>query len=183
VSQFDKSVIPGEPNDIGRDPESRKIAENQMILDPGSHPAPRDLAGMTNCDTVSRRRGLTIYLFQGGFMATDQSDKGSKAAGSTTTQAGAQPKIVWDDSGMRSVYANVSNVAGGREEIVLLFGMNQAWHAGQKEVKVQLTDRIVLSPFAAKRFSMLLNNVLQDYEKRYGTLEVGAPQAPPSSIQ
>ena len=116
-------------------------------------------------------------------MATDQSDKGSKAAGSTATRAGAQPKIVWDDSGMRSVYANVSNVAGGREEIVLLFGMNQAWHAGQKEVKVQLTDRIVLSPFAAKRFSMLLNNVLQDYEKRYGALEVGAPQAPPSSIQ
>jgi hypothetical protein len=127
---------------------------------------------MTNCDTVSGRGGLTIYLFQGGFMATDQSDKGSKAAGSAKTQAGAQPKIVWDDSNMRSVYANVSNVAGTREEIVLLFGMNQAWHAGQKEVKVQLTDRIVLSPFAAKRFSMLLNNVLQDYEKRYGTPSV-----------
>ena len=108
-------------------------------------------------------------------MATKESKKVSKAS--------AQPKIVWDDSDMRSVYANVSNVAGGREEVVLLFGMNQAWHAGQKEVKVQLTDRIVLSPFAAKRFSMLLNNVLQDYEKRYGALEVGAPQAPPSSIQ
>jgi len=108
-------------------------------------------------------------------MATDQSKKGSKVD--------AQPKIVWDDSGMRSVYANVSNVAGTREEIVLLFGMNQAWHAGQKEVKVQLTDRIVLSPFAAKRFSMLLNNVLQDYEKRYGPLEVGSPQAPPASVQ
>ena len=108
-------------------------------------------------------------------MATDQSKKVSKA--------GSQPKIVWDDSSMRSVYANVSNVAGTREEIVLLFGMNQAWHAGQKEVRVQLTDRIVLSPFAAKRFSMLLNNVLQDYEKRYGALEVGALQAPPASVQ
>jgi hypothetical protein len=85
---------------------------------------------------------------------------------------------------MRSVYSNVSNVAGGREEIVLLFGMNQAWHAGQKEVKVQLTDRIVLSPFAAKRLSILLNSVLQDYEKRYGVLEVGGPQTPsPSTVQ
>ena len=108
-------------------------------------------------------------------MATNQSKKGSKAV--------AQPQIVWDDSSMRSVYANVSNVAGTREEIVLLFGMNQAWHAGQKEVKVQLTDRIVLSPFAAKRFSILLNNILQDYEKRYGMLEVGAPQTPPASVQ
>ena len=110
-------------------------------------------------------------------------DKTTKGRGTAAQQAGAQPRIVWDDSNMRSVYSNVSNVAGGREEIVLLFGMNQAWHAGQKEVKVQLTDRIVLSPFAAKRLSMLLNNVLQDYEKRYGVLEIGAPQAPPSTVQ
>ena len=115
-------------------------------------------------------------------MAAEEKGKG-RGAGKTAAQAGAQAKIVWDDSGMRSVYANVSNVAGTREEIVLLFGMNQAWHAGQKEVKVQLTDRIVLSPFAAKRLSVLLNNVLQDYENRYGTLEVGAPQTPPSSVQ
>jgi hypothetical protein len=92
-------------------------------------------------------------------------------------------KIVWDDSNMRSVYANVSNVAGGREEIVLLFGMNQSWHAGQKEVKVQLTDRIVLSPFAAKRLSILLNNVLQDYEKRYGALDIGTQRPEGSTIQ
>jgi hypothetical protein len=112
-------------------------------------------------------------------MAEDKTTKGRGAP--TQAQAGAQPRIVWDDSNMRSVYSNVSNVAGGREEIVLLFGMNQAWHAGQKEVKVQLTDRIVLSPFAAKRLSILLSNVVQDYEKRYGVLEVGAPQAPPAS--
>ncbi|HDR15277.1 MAG TPA: DUF3467 domain-containing protein [Desulfobacteraceae bacterium] len=91
-------------------------------------------------------------------------------------QAGGQPRIVWDDTNMRSVYCNVSNVAGGREEIVLLFGMNQAWHSGQKEIKVELSDRVVLSPFAAKRLSVLLNNVLADYEKRYGALNIGAPQ-------
>jgi hypothetical protein len=36
------------------------------------------------------------------------------------TPAGGQPKIVWDDSNMHSVYANVGNAAGTREEIVLL---------------------------------------------------------------
>ena len=106
-------------------------------------------------------------------MADQKNEKGA--------QAGGQPKIVWDDSSMRSSYCNVSNVAGGREEIVLLFGMNQAWHSGQKEVKVQLSDRIVMSPFAAKRLSILLNNVLADYEKRYGKLDLGIPQAPPAS--
>ncbi len=63
-------------------------------------------------------------------------------------------------------------MAGTREEIVLLFGMNRAWHAGQKEVKVQLTDRTVLSPFAAKRLAVLVNNVVRDYESRYGALEI-----------
>ncbi len=122
-------------------------------------------------------------------MANEKSDKGGRdagaagGAGATTTQAPGQMKIVWDDSDMRSVYANVSNVAGGREEIVLLFGMNQSWHAGQKEVKVQLTDRVVLSPFAAKRLSILLNNVINDYEKRYGALEVGVQRPEGATVQ
>ena len=52
VSLFDRTVIPGEQNNVERDPESSELAENPIILDPGSHPARRDLAGMTNCDTV-----------------------------------------------------------------------------------------------------------------------------------
>jgi hypothetical protein len=84
-----------------------------------------------------------------------------------------QPNIVWDDSNMRSVYANVTNVTGGREEIILLFGMNQAWQASQTEVKVQLNERLVLSPFAAKRLSILLSKTMAEYEKRFGVLNVG----------
>ena len=84
---------------------------------------------------------------------------------------------------MRSVYANATNVGGGREEIVLLFGMNQAWHAAQKEIKVQLTDRIILSPFAAKRLSTLLNKVLTDYESRYGKMQVEPTRPPTTSVQ
>ena len=103
--------------------------------------------------------------------------------GAEPEQAAGQTKIIWDDSNMRSIYANATNVAGGREEIVLLFGMNQAWHAGQKEIRIQLSDRVILSPFAAKRLSLLLNNVLKDYESRYGVLDLGSPQTPSSSVQ
>jgi hypothetical protein len=88
-------------------------------------------------------------------------------------QPHTQSRIIWDDSNMRSSYANVANVAGGREEIVLLFGMNQSWHSGQKEIKVHLADRIVMSPYAAKRFAQTLNKVLSDYEARYGKLDTG----------
>jgi len=114
-------------------------------------------------------------------MANEEKKETGAAAGAT--QTAGQIKIVWDDSNMRSVYANVSNVAGGREEIVLLFGMNQSWHAGQKDIKIQLTDRIVLSPFAAKRLSILLNNVLADYEKKFGNLEIGVQRPEGSALQ
>jgi hypothetical protein len=99
---------------------------------------------------------------------------GNEAKESADRGAGAaQRKIRWDDSNMRSVYANVCNVAGTREEVVLLFGMNQAWHSAQEEVTIQLADRVVLSPFVAKRLSILLNNVIRDYETKYGALDVG----------
>ncbi len=86
------------------------------------------------------------------------------------TGAPAQPQIKWDDSTMTSSYSNVCNVASTREEVVLLFGINQAWHSAQKEIPVQLTDRIILSPLAAKRLSILLANILKEYEARFGAL-------------
>jgi hypothetical protein len=91
----------------------------------------------------------------------------------STPEAPAGPKIRWDDSQMQSSYANVCNVASTREEFVLLFGINQAWQAGQAEIPIQLTDRIIISPFVAKRLGLLLTNVLQEYENRFGSL--GAP--------
>src|SRR5207248_10461172 len=97
-----------------------------------------------------------------------------RTATATRPTDGAQPaqqmRVRWDDTGMKSSYANVANVASTREEVVLLFGVNQAWHAGQREIPVQLSDRIILSPFAAKRLSVLLANVLREYESRFGAL-------------
>ena len=81
-------------------------------------------------------------------------------------------KIKWDDASMKSAYANVCNVSSTREEVVLLFGVNQAWNRGQKELTIQLTDRIIVSPFAAKRLSMLLGAVVKEYESRFGALDI-----------
>jgi len=108
-------------------------------------------------------------------MATEKSTKAA-AATEATPQADDQLKIRWESSNMRSIYANVCNVAGTREEIVLFFGMNQSWDAAQKEMTVQVSDRIVLSPFVAKRLALVLSNVIRDYESRYGKLEVEARQ-------
>ena len=96
----------------------------------------------------------------------------AREAAARRAAATGTPQIKWDDSNMKSSYANVCNVASTREEVVLLFGINQAWHGGQQEVTVQLTDRIILTPFAAKRLSILLSNLIQQHETRFGALSV-----------
>jgi hypothetical protein len=89
------------------------------------------------------------------------------------TRPVAAPQTVrWDDSNLKSSYANVCNVSSTREEVVLVFGINQAWERGKSEVQVQLSDRIILSPFAAKRLAGLLANVMREYESRFGLLNV-----------
>lgn len=99
----------------------------------------------------------------------------AKAAESTDIKGMEGTRIKWDDSQMRSSYANVCNVTSTREEVVMLFGMNQAWSRGQKDITIQLTERIVISPYAAKRLSMLLQGVVAEYEKRFGPLNTDMP--------
>jgi hypothetical protein len=90
------------------------------------------------------------------------------------------PKVKWVDTDMSTSYANVCNVASTREEVTLLFGTNQTWHNNQGEVSVRLSDRVILSPFAAKRLALLLGNVIQEYEKRFGSLGLEeVPAVPP----
>ena|SRR5437667_6798713 len=105
-------------------------------------------------------------------MADEQTVKATPITANQRAAVATSPSVKWDDANMRSSYANVCNVASTREEVVLLFGINQAWHAGQKEVTVQLTDRIILSPFAAKRLSVLLSNLLREHEGRFGALSL-----------
>ena len=111
-------------------------------------------------------------------MTQKQNEKEDKAMEKKDAKAaaGTQQTLRWDDSKMTSTYANVCNVSSTREEVTLLFGTNQSWHTGQPELTVQLTDRIILNPFAAKRLSMLLNNIIKEYESRFGELRIEQPK-------
>jgi hypothetical protein len=89
----------------------------------------------------------------------------------------ATPKVKWDTGNMKSSYANVCNVASTREEVVVMFGLSQAWSGTEDAVSVQVNDRVILSPYAAKRLALLLNNVVQQYESRFGSLETPSQPA------
>ena len=97
-------------------------------------------------------------------MATSGKGKTKQAEAGTGTQ------IQWKTDNLKNTYSNVCNVTSTREEVVFLFGINQAWERGQKELEIELTDRIIMSPFGAKRLQQLLGNLLDEYETRYGPL-------------
>lgn len=78
----------------------------------------------------------------------------------------------WDTSQMETTYANSVNASSTREEVSLFFGTNQAWNVTPgDEIRIKLSDRIVLNPFAAKRLLALLQQIIDEYEKRFGALE------------
>jgi len=84
------------------------------------------------------------------------------------------PQVNWDQSQMRTEFANVVNVFSTREEFSILFGMNNTWRdPGTKTFDVKLSNRIVLTPFAAKRLSKLLTDCVTDFERRNGPLNIG----------
>ncbi len=81
--------------------------------------------------------------------------------------------IEWIDSGMATHFANVVNVQGTREQIDLFFGTNRTWNVTPESgVTVELSNRLILTPLAAKRLASVLNNVLREHEARYGALNL-----------
>lgn len=80
-------------------------------------------------------------------------------------------RITWDGSDAHNVYANVAQVKASREEFMLLFGASQTGQAEQNDLRVQLNERIILNPGAAKRLAIQLNKGIQAYESSFGFLD------------
>lgn len=99
----------------------------------------------------------------------EESDNNNGAAGGQRKA----PTVVWDDSELQTTYANVVNSSSTREEVTVFFGTNQTWNlTTDNEVKVKLSNRVIMNPIAAKRLWVLLGAVLKEHESRNGTIEV-----------
>ena len=90
--------------------------------------------------------------------------------------AANQPEVVWNDTNMKSVYVNATNVVAGREEVMMLLGVNRVWKMNQEKVDVDIAERVVMTPFTAKRLAIMLGATLKAYEAKYGKIEIGLPE-------
>ena len=98
-------------------------------------------------------------------------DDKAPGSGKRAATADGQQQIRLTAANLKSTYCNMCNANTTREEVVLNFGVNQNWDRGQGEIEVALEHRIILSPFAAKRLSQMLGNLIEEYETRYGELK------------
>ena len=84
--------------------------------------------------------------------------------------AQAQQTLIVDDSGVSAGYANFCRVSSTPEELILDLGLNPNPYA-TGEVKVPVTQRIIMNHFTAKRLLSALSMALQRHEQAFGVLE------------
>jgi len=100
-------------------------------------------------------------------MATKAPAEGKENA----EQPQGNAKVRWNTQNLKSSYANFCNATSTREEVVLNFGVSNNWERTPQDMEIELSHRIVLSPFAAKRLAGILSKLVQEYETRYGELK------------
>ena len=92
---------------------------------------------------------------------------------STETTAPVQQNvtITMKDSRAEVTYANFFRVNSTTEEIILEVGLNPH-PLGTERVELEITQRLVLNPFTAKRLAMALAETIKRHEHAFGTIEI-----------
>ena len=116
---------------------------------------------------------------QQGPRLVNQSDtatgQGASDANQQQPPQGTQRRIMLDDRGITTQYANFFAVSMGTDEVFLTFG-NQFGDA----TRVRLESRVVLSPANTKRMLMALSQVVRMYEERHGVIDITPRQPQPA---
>ncbi len=106
--------------------------------------------------------------------ATASKPEGSaaqKSEASEVPEAASVPiRPRWENPAVPGTYANFTQVVGNREEIMLLFSTNEAWQSDNPTPDVKLTNRIILTPYSAKRLAQMLLQGVREYEQRFGPI-------------
>ncbi len=87
-----------------------------------------------------------------------------------TKKNATRPITVNDDNAISS-YANFCRVTGSPEELIIDYGMN-AQPLGSNDQPVDISQRIVLNFYTAKRLLHALHVSIQRHEKLFGDIEI-----------
>ena len=77
-----------------------------------------------------------------------------------------------DASKLTTSYANVCRIAQTPNEVIVDFGLNPNFFGAILDEPLKLDNRVIMSHDAAKRLCIHLTATIQNFEARYGTIEL-----------
>ncbi|MEY3203995.1 MAG: hypothetical protein RLZZ21_326 [Planctomycetota bacterium] len=87
-----------------------------------------------------------------------------------SSRSAEQMPVPVDESHIVATYANFCRVTGTPEELIVDFGLNKQV-AGTSPETIQLTQRIIVNFYTAKRLAAALVMAVQRHEQAFGQLE------------
>ena len=106
-------------------------------------------------------------------MAKDIEIEEPKSQAPAASTAAAEPQrqqVVVDASKAHAAYANFCRVTGTPEELIIDFGLNTQ-PMGVPSEPIEISERIVMNYYTAKRMMAALQMSLQRHEAAFGVLE------------
>lgn len=87
-----------------------------------------------------------------------------------------QVRLQIDERNMQSCYANAFRTNGTPEEVILDFGLNLLSPApgpqNEPQIMFQVTHRVILNYFSAKRLALTLGQLIRQHEDQFGQIEL-----------
>ena len=106
----------------------------------------------------------------------DKDSAGNGIEEQAREQTGQQVRLRIDERGMTSHYANAFRTNGTAEEVMLDFGVNlmspQGEQQAQPEIVFQVSERVILNYYSAKRLAITLSQLVRRHEEQFGGLEL-----------
>ncbi len=91
-----------------------------------------------------------------------------------TAEPGQQIQLRVDERNMDTAYANAFRSNGTAEEVMIDFGFNtpNPIQRDKPEIVFQVSNRIIMNYYSAKRLALTLSQVVRRHEEQFGELEM-----------
>jgi hypothetical protein len=110
--------------------------------------------------------------------ANSTNNPGEKAIEEQAREQTGQQQVMLrvDERTMDTTYANAFRTNGTAEEVMLDFGVNlmnpSPTDQKQPEIIFNVTQRIIMNYFSAKRLAITLSQLIRRHEEQFGELEL-----------
>jgi hypothetical protein len=110
--------------------------------------------------------------------ANSTNNPGEKAIEEQAREQTGQQQVMLrvDERTMDTTYANAFRTNGTAEEVMLDFGVNlmnpSPTDQKQPEIIFNVTQRIIMNDFSAKRLAITLSQLIRRHEEQFGELEL-----------